>query len=352
MKNIDNIIIAPTASIREALEILDKGAQKIVLVCDANRKLLGTISDGDVRRGILKNISFEASVEKIYCKNPTVARIDEGREEIIQKSIKGKFYQIPIVDQQGIIVGLEELENLIRKRKQPNKVVLMAGGLGTRLHPLTENLPKPMVKVGGRPILESIISSFSKYGFEDFILCLNFKSEMIKDYFGDGSSFGVNIEYFVEKERLGTAGALSQIKNKLSDSFFVMNGDVLTTVNFEHLKEFHHKGSNKATLCVRKIEYQIPYGVVAIENDVIKDITEKPNQSYFVNAGIYMLEQSVLEHVPSDTYFDMPELFRILIKKGDSVGSFPLREYWLDVGRSQDLDKANKDYVQIFEDKE
>jgi NDP-sugar pyrophosphorylase family protein len=227
----------------------------------------------------------------------------------------------------------------------------MAGGLGTRLRPLTDDIPKPLLKVGNKPILETIIRNFAEHGFVNITISLNYKGDMIKDYFGDGSDFGVNIDYVEENKRLGTAGALSLLKENPHEPFFVMNGDLLTDVNFSHLLDFHSFGNSTATMCVREYEYQVPYGVIQTKDSDITSIVEKPIQKFFVNAGIYVLSPSVFNDIPENEFFDMPTLFNILIEKQKKVSSFPIHEYWLDIGRMSDFEQAQSEYFRIFSEK-
>jgi len=246
------------------------------------------------------------------------------------------------------LVGLEILDELISKEKKLNKVVLMVGGLGTRLQPLTENIPKPMLEVGNKPILQTIVEKFAEYGYLNIVMCINYKSHVIKDYFGDGAEFGVNIEYVSEKDRMGTAGALSLLKDKPQEPFFVMNGDLLTNANFEHLHNFHISNNSIGTMCVRDYDFQVPFGVVSIKDTKILSIDEKPMHKFFVNAGIYMFDPEILDYIPKNEFYDMPTLFKKLIDKNKKVISFPLREYWLDVGRIEEYEKANIEYPKEF----
>jgi dTDP-glucose pyrophosphorylase/predicted transcriptional regulator len=348
MKDIEDIIVEESSSILEVLEIIDKSSKQLAIVVDENKKLLGTISDGDIRRALLQNISLTNSVKNIYYKTPTVANINDTREDIINICKIKKIHQIPIVDNNGNLVGLEILDELISKEQKRNKVILMVGGLGTRLRPLTEETPKPMLKVGSKPILQTIIEKFAEYGYTNIVMCVNYKSHIIQDYFEDGSKFGVNIEYVLEEQRMGTAGALSLLKNKPTEPFFVMNGDLLTNVNFEHLHDFHTASESMGTMCVREYDFQVPYGVVNIENSKILSIEEKPTHKFFVSAGIYMLSPDVLKYIPKNEFYDMPTLFEKLISENTNVISFPLREYWLDIGRMEEYKKANEEYGDVF----
>lgn len=348
MKNIQNIKLNKNSTIKEALKIIESGAMQIALVVEDNDKLIGTLTDGDIRRGLLKGLDLDSSVESIIFTTPTIATISDTKEEILKIALAKKLHQIPIVDENGKIVGIQEIEELIKPKEKTNKVVLMVGGLGTRLRPLTDNTPKPMLKVGNKPILQTIVEKFAEYGYANIVMCVNYKSHVIKNYFGDGSEFGVNIEYIFEEQRMGTAGALSLLKEKPTEPFFVMNGDLLTNVNFEHLHDYHISNSAMGTMCVREYDFQVPYGVVNIEDSKILSIKEKPVQKFFVSAGIYMLSPEILKYIPQDEFYDMPTLFEKLISEKKNAISFPLREYWLDIGRMEEFEKANNEYHEIF----
>lgn len=348
MKNIQNIKLTANATIKESLKIIDGGAMQIALIVDENDKLLGTLTDGDIRRGLLKGLDLNSSIESIIFKTPTIAKISDTKEEILKLALSKKLHQIPIVDDNGKIVGIQEIDELIKPKCKTNKVILMVGGLGTRLRPLTENTPKPMLKVGNKPILQTIVEKFAEYGYVNIIMCVNYKSHVIQDYFGDGSAFGVNIEYVLEEQRMGTAGALSLLKEKPTEPFFVMNGDLLTNVNFEHLHNYHVSNISMGTMCVREYDFQVPYGVVNIEDSKILSIEEKPVHKFFVSAGIYMLSPEILQYIPQNEFYDMPTLFEKIINEKKNAISFPLREYWLDIGRIEEYKKANEEYDEVF----
>ncbi|MEA3512517.1 MAG: nucleotidyltransferase family protein [Campylobacterota bacterium] len=345
---IRDITLTINSTIKEALKIIDKGTMRIAIVVDTENKLMGTLNDGDIRRALLGGIKLEDSIKNIYYKTPSVCTIHDSKDTVIQTAIKNKVYQIPIVDDDYRLIDVEDLATLLTNVNKKNKVVLMAGGLGTRLQPLTNNTPKPLLKVGTKPILETIIENFASYGFKDIIISVNYKSEMIREYFKDGRDFGVNIEYVEESKRLGTAGALSLLKEYPNEPFFVMNGDLLTNVNFSHLLDFHSFGNSMATMCVREFQYQIPYGVIETSKDKISSIVEKPTQNFFVNAGIYLLSPKVLKFIPDDEFYDMPTLFNKLIGENKNVLSFPIHEYWLDIGQHNDFIQANNEYDENF----
>ncbi|MBU0633189.1 nucleotidyltransferase family protein [bacterium] len=348
MKQINNIKLTLTSTIKEALKIIDSGAMQIAIVVDKEDRLIGTLTDGDIRRGLLNGLDLASSIESIIFRTPTVANITDTKEEILKKALAKKLHQIPIVDDERRVIGIKEIEELVKPSLKSNKVVLMVGGLGTRLRPLTNSTPKPMLHVGNKPILKTIVEKFAEYGYTNIIMCVNYKHHVIQDYFGDGSEFGINIEYILEEQRMGTAGALSLLKEKLAEAFFVMNGDLLTNVNFEHLHDYHIAHDAAATMCVREYDFQVPYGVVNMQNSKILSIEEKPVQKFFVSAGIYMLSPSVLEEIPKNEFFDMPTLFEKLIEKEKKAVSFLLREYWLDIGRMEEYEKANNEYHEVF----
>jgi len=348
MKNYKNILLKPTSTIKEALNIIDRGAMQIALVVDENEKLLGTLTDGDIRRGLLNNLSLDDSIETIIFKTPTVCTTENTKEKILEIALAKKLHQIPIVDNNGKLVGIKEVDELLKPEYKSNKVVLMVGGLGTRLRPLTDNTPKPMLKVGNKPILETIILNFKKYGFVNIILCVSYKAEMIEAYFKDGSEFGVNIEYVHENKRMGTAGALSLAKEKLTEPFFVMNGDLLTNINFENMMEYHRLNNSIATMGVREYDFQVPYGVVKTDGVNIVSIEEKPMHQFFVSGGVYVLSQEVLKYIPEDVYYDMPTLFEKVIEKKEKSISFAIHEYWLDIGRVEEFEKANNEFYEVF----
>jgi len=342
------LLLNQNASIKEALKVIDSGAKRIAIVVNGDNRVIGTVSDGDIRRAILRGKQLHDSLAGVYQTNPLTVEQGTLKKQIINICTQNKIYQIPIVDSEGKIVDVAILDELIQTESYPNKVVLMVGGLGTRLRPLTETTPKPMLDVGGRPILQTIVEQFATYGFTDIVMCVNYKSKVIRDFFGDGRRFGVKITYVDEKKRMGTAGALSLLPERPNSPFFVMNGDLLTNVNFVKFLEYHMENDAKASMCVREYDFQVPFGVVELDGVKIKNIREKPVKRFFVNAGIYMLEPECIDLVPKGAYFDMPSLFEKMVQQGDTVVSFPLREYWLDIGRIEEYKRANFEYGEIF----
>ena len=347
MYKIDEIKINQNASIKEALKVIDKGAIKVAVVLSDDGLLLGMLSDGDIRRALLKGMSLGDSIAGIINKHPVVANINDTKERILELANEKKLHQIPIISN-GKLIGIQDIREFLAPKNKPNKVILMVGGLGTRLRPLTNDVPKPMLDVGNKPILHTIVENFAKYGYTDIIMCVNYKSEIIKEYFGNGDKFGVKIEYVLENQRMGTAGALSLLKEKPKDDFFVMNGDLLTNVNFEYLHEYHKDSNALASICIRKYEMQVPYGVVNVRANKVTSIEEKPTQSFFVSAGIYMFSPIVLDFIPKGVFYDMPTLFSELLKQGFAVYPFFIREYWLDIGKMDEYRRANDEYEGVF----
>lgn len=343
------LLVYPGTPIIETIAVIDNGAQQTALVVDEERRLVGIVSDGDIRRAILKGADLTGRTDGIMNATPVTMPPDMDERIILARMKAQGIRQIPIVDAKGRLVDFMVLSDLLNGAPLPNEVVLMAGGLGTRLGALTGNCPKPLLKVGSKPILETIIENFIEHGFRRFHLSVNYLSEMIEDYFGDGSRWGVSIDYLREKDRLGTAGALSLLPGRPEHPFFVMNGDILTKVNFRQMLYFHLQHENDVCMAVKEFSVQIPYGVVKIGNrQSIAAMEEKPTETFFVSAGIYLLNPSVLDRVPRNTFFDMPTLFTNIINDNGKVGAFPLREYWLDIGRIEDYERANGEFAAHF----
>lgn len=339
-----NVLLAPSATLLEALNILNSEALRVILVVDNEYHLVGVVTDGDIRRGLLRNLSLSEPIEMVMNSNPTVARYGTKREDLIDLMESRDILSIPLIEN-GKVVGLETLQEARSKPKHNNPVFIMAGGFGTRLKPLTDNCPKPMLKVGGRPILETLIRSFIKSGFENFYISTHYMPEQIEKYFGDGSSLGVKITYVHEDSPLGTGGALGLLPDSLSTGLplIMMNGDVLTRVDFQRLLEFHNKNKADATMCVREYDYQIPYGVINGEGSKITSMVEKPTQRFFVNAGIYVVSPRVLKSVPKNYKIDMPTLLEQHMHERNNILMFPIHEYWLDIGRMDDFNRAQAD---------
>ena len=310
--------------------------------------MLGTVTDGDLRRGMLRGIKTEAPVREIMHRAPRTWTVDRPRDDITSYMRHERIRHLPIVDFAGRAVDLVTLDKLLGPTPQPYPVVIMAGGEGARLRPLTEHTPKPMLDVGGKPILETIIRRCAAAGFSDFHISVNYRADVIKHHFGDGRAFGVEINYLEEITPLGTAGPLGQLPPGLARPVLVLNGDILSKVDPARLVEFHRDAGAAATMGVREYEFQIPYGVVDIDDSEIRGLREKPVSRQFINAGIYVLDQSALDLLPPDSASDMPALFAACRVAGLKTLAFPIREYWVDIGHIDDYRRANEDYSIIF----
>jgi dTDP-glucose pyrophosphorylase len=350
-KHWESALLDPDMSLEQAIAIVDRSALRIGLVADRERRLLGTLTDGDVRRALLKHLSLDTAVSTVMCATPRVAKPDWSRAQVLAAMEGGNVLHLPVVDGTGRLVGLETLHGLLQKTRKDNPVFLMAGGFGTRLHPMTQNIPKPLLKVGNKPLLELILEGFIAAGFHRFFISVHYMPEMIKNHFGDGSQWGVDIRYIHEDTPLGTGGALGMLPHAEIDlPLIVMNGDLLTTVDYAGLLDFHEANGGIATMCVCQYEHRVPFGVIVSEDHVIRSIDEKPLQTWFINAGIYVLSPELVKRVPSGQRADMPVLLAQEIASGRSVTAFPLREYWLDVGRMDEFEKAQADVRMLFGD--
>ena len=340
-----NSLIPADATVRDAVKTINDGGYEIALVTDADEKLLGTITDGDIRRALLGGLDMGTPVERIMYPDPLTAPENADDAEIEEKLNSNLLRQIPLVDDSGQVVGLAHIRDLTKPiESRDNWVVLMAGGLGERLMPLTEQTPKPLLTIGDKPLLQTILESFVEQNFRRFYISVNYKADAIKDHFGDGETWGVEIRYLEEDRKLGTAGALRLIPEHPEAPMIVMNGDLITRINFQDLLDYHDQQRAQATMCVREYDFQVPFGVVGINGNRIASIDEKPVHRFFVNAGIYVLDPGLIERIPADANHDMTDLFETVIADGEDTTVFPVHEYWLDVGRIDDLDRAKRDF--------
>jgi dTDP-glucose pyrophosphorylase/predicted transcriptional regulator len=338
MKKIKQIKISSNATIKTALKVISRGGLQIAVVVDKNEKLLGTLTDGDIRGGFLKGLNLSSSIKSIFFKKPLTVKKNVNKKKILEIALLKKIYQIPVIDNSNKVVGIYVLDELIKSRNKSNLVVIMAGGRGVRLRPLTKNIPKPMLKVGNKPIIQNILEKFRDNDYKNFLISVNYKSKIIKDYFGDGAKFGVNIQYIEEKTRLGTAGSLSLIKN-ITKPFFVINGDLMINLDFEKMMSFHYDHNSMATMCVKEYNFNSSYGEVKLKNENIVSIDEKPKHKYYINGGLYILDPKCLSFVPKK-FYDMPTLFKKIISKKYKTVSFPLNENWIDIGKMEDYKLA------------
>ena len=342
------VLLTPKDSLERTIKVLHEGGCRIALVADKFGMLLGTVTDGDIRRALINKLTMESPVSLIMNGNPITVDDKINNKEILSLMSDQSLLHMPIIDKDGILCGLETLQHLIESPICDNPIFLMAGGFGTRLHPLTKDTPKPLLKVGNKPILEMIIEQFINYGFHNFYISTHFKSEQIRDYFKDGKLHNVSVKYVHEDVPLGTAGSLGLLPDNLpSLPIIVMNGDLLTKVDFKNLLNFHCEHNSEATMCVREYDFQVPYGVVEIDNYNIKEIKEKPVHRFFVNAGIYVLNRSLINKVDGKSCLDMTDFLEKELNNG-GVNAFPIHEYWLDIGQMEEYEKANREFSTVF----
>jgi dTDP-glucose pyrophosphorylase len=344
MKNWRDALISDSSTLRDAVTRMSDTGWQIAVVTDPSDRLLGVLTDGDIRRAMLQSRDLSTGIASVMNPNPVVMDFLTPLSTIRAKMRDRGFHYIPLVDSNGGVQGIVSIDELVGVEDRPNPVVIMAGGLGKRLHPLTENFPKPMLTVGDKPILETIVSSFAQQGFRNIHLSVNFRSDIVEAHFGTGEEFGVNITYLHESQPLGTAGALSLLPTTDDLPVIVMNGDLLTHMSGDTLLKYHLQNSADATMVVRKTTFDLPYGVVSVENTTISQISEKPKQEFLVNAGIYVINSDVIRSIAKNTYLDMPTLFNNLIADKRKIVAFPLYEYWIDIGRLEELERAQVEW--------
>jgi dTDP-glucose pyrophosphorylase len=333
-------LLSTKATLHQAISCLDESSLQIVIVVADDGRLLGTLTDGDIRRGLLRGLEMSSTVESIIYHEPLVVPPQWGRDIVLQLMQANKVHQLPVVDENRFVVGLHLWNELLAPSRRSNMMVIMAGGRGTRLGVHTDNCPKPLLPIGGKPMLEHIIERAKSEGLEHFVLAVHYLRQMIEDHFGDGKKLHVKIEYLRESSPLGTAGALGLLRTKPTEPFLVTNGDVLTDIRYGELLDFHIRQSANATMAVRLHEWQHPFGVVKTKGVDIIGFEEKPVARSHINAGIYVLEPNVLDSIDSNEHCDMPTLFARLQNKQARTIVYPMHEPWLDVGRPSDLEKA------------
>ena len=339
-------ILPASSTIEQAIRNLDQVAIKIVLVINERGELEGTISDGDIRRGLLKGLDLKSTITNVTHRNALVVPPEMGREMVMQLMVTNKIQQIPVVNELRHIVGLHLWDEITTVPVRPNMMVIMAGGMGTRLRPHTENCPKPLLTVAGKPMLEHIIERAKLEGFSHFVLAIHYLGHMIEEHFGNGERLGVRIDYLREQSPLGTAGALGLLNPRPEATFVVTNGDVITDIRYGELLDFHIRHDAAATMAVRVHEWQHPFGVVETKGVEIVGFEEKPVARSHINAGVYALDPDSLNFLSTVDHCDMPTLFERLQAKAKRTIAYPMHEPWLDVGRPDDLQSANGQFAE------
>ncbi|MGA8085763.1 MAG: nucleotidyltransferase family protein [Terracidiphilus sp.] len=350
MKNLESILVSPHLTLREAIDVIDRSGLQIAIVVDEQRHVLGTLTDGDIRRALLRQLSMSAAVSEVMQRSPQTALASASREEVLARMESRRILHIPLVDEQNRIVGIQTLRDLVFSRRKDNAVLLMAGGFGRRLQPLTSDCPKPLLSVGGKPILEIIIENFVTAGFYRYFISTHYHSEMVRERIGDGKRWNIDIQYVHEEEPLGTGGALGLLpKDQIREPMFMMNGDLLTNLDFNKLLDFHNSHEGVATVCVREYEHRVPFGVIDSDGLHISSMVEKPTYHYFINAGIYMLAPEIPQSVECGRCVDLPTLLQQQMAANKSVNMFPVHEYWLDIGQMEDFQRAQREVSGVFD---
>jgi dTDP-glucose pyrophosphorylase len=334
-------VLAAGSTLKQAIQNLDESALQIILVVAEQDVLLGTLTDGDIRRGLLRGLDLDSAIDPLMAREPLVVPEEMSGETVLQLMRTNRIHQLPVIDTRHRVVGLHVWDDLQAPGRRSNLMVIMAGGLGTRLRPYTEDCPKPLLTVAGKPMLEHIIERARSEGFHRFVLTINYLGHMIQEYFGDGGRWHVQIEYLREESPLGTAGAIAFLKPRPELPFLVSNGDVLTDVRYGELLDFHTRHRAAATMAVRLHEWQHPFGVVRTNGVDIVGFDEKPVARTHVNAGIYVLEPIALDVLDAGERCDMPDLFGRLQHRTARTIVYPMHEPWLDVGRKDDLERAH-----------
>lgn len=335
--------MSPTASVRETIASISANRRQVALVVGDDGRLRGLVTDGDIRRGILAGVDLDSPVTEVMNSRPRSVAPGTSESEILEQMEDQAIRHMPVVDGDGRLVDVYTAEDLRHRAQATTPVVLMAGGRGQRLYPLTKDVPKPMLPIGGVPLLEIILRSLASQGFVNVYISVNYLADVIMDHVGDGSSLGLSVRYIHEDKPLGTAGALAELRDTVTETFIVMNSDLLTHVNLRDMLSFHDKQSAKATIGVREHLFEIPYGVVNLDGPLVESMVEKPMHRSLVNAGIYALDPLALERLVLGEYADMPSLLGLLMSEGHDVAAFPIHESWLDVGRPEDLSQARND---------
>jgi len=344
---LEKILIRPETSILDTLKVIDDAALEIALVVDENSRLVGTVTDGDIRRGIIRGASLQSPIVDLMNRQPIIAGQNTTDDELLFLMTNRSIKHLPVVDRNNCVIKLVQLKDLIARKPRENQAVIMAGGLGSRLGELTRDMPKPLLPVGNRPIIALIVEQLRRHGILNVHISVNYHADRIKNYFAENPIKGVTIDYLEEKEFLGTAGSLSLLQEPVRQPLIVMNGDILSPVNFGNLLDFHAAGRKPMTICAREFNFQIPYGVLQMRGDELIDIEEKPSHSIFINAGIYVIEPSVLANIVPGKRLDMPDLIKSINSSAGGVSCYPVSEFWLDIGSPVDYARAHENFAGI-----
>lgn len=323
------------------MQALEEGAVGIALMLNSSSKLEGVLTDGDIRRALLNGATLDKCVAPYVNRHFTSVRPDEDRAHVLDLMQARYISQIPIVESDGKLAGLHLLREIIGSAPRPNWAVIMAGGLGTRLRPITESIPKPMIRVAGRPILERLILHLVGYGIQRIFLSVNYLAHIIEEHFGKGERFGCQIQYLREKEQMGSGGALSLLPEVPREPLIILNGDLVTQLDFSRFLEFHQRGGYLATLAVRRYFHTVPFGCVEVHGERIHSLAEKPIIEELINAGAYIVAPALLERIPKQ-FYPITDLFGSCLERNEPVGAWEIDGDWLDVGQREQLRQAQE----------
>ena len=344
----EHTLLGPDENLRKALSVIDSGARQMALIVGSERRLIGTLSDGDIRRWLIGGGTIEDCAGDVCTRIPIVGHSGTSKSELLAIMRSHGIHQLPVLDDNRTVVDFITIDDFLIVQERPETVVVMAGGLGSRMGALTQSTPKPMLPIGDKPVLQIIIEQFKDQGFVSFCLAVNYLSEKIVDYFGDGSNYGVSITYLSENKRMGTAGALSLLTDVPEHPFIVTNGDLLLKEDFAASLDRHVRDEAALTVLARDYQMQVPFGVVREEEGAMVEIVEKPVHTFKVNAGVYILSPSVLGLIPKDSFFDMPDLVNNCVAKGLRTNSQRIEGYWIDIGQVSDYERAQREFSEIF----
>ena len=340
-KNWKKTILKEKSTIRDAIKSLNSSSLKIVIITDNKNKLLGIITDGNIRRAMLKQVNLNSNVKNILVKKPVTVSYEVKYSDVVLIMKKNKIMQVPVVDENNIVIGLHTIDEVSDFNKKNNLFVIMAGGRGIRLKPITDSVPKPMIKINNKPMLEIIVNKARSEGFKNFVITTYYKSRLIRDYFGNGKKFNVNITYINEKKPLGTGGALAFLENKTENPVVLTNCDLISDINFSDMLKFHKKNDFHATMAVRNEIITSQFGVVKIKGNKLLSIIEKPTMNQFINTGIYVLNHDFLKNIKKNIRIQMTDLINKKVKK-NNIGVYPIHEDWTDIGQMNDLNRIRK----------
>ena len=344
--DLSQLTVSENEKLIDAMKKIGSRSERILFVVNDDMKLVGTITDGDIRRAIIRKIDTEIKVSEVMCSDPTISDENYTKQSLIEVMTKKKILVIPIIDNSQKLIGYESILDLSKSKKLENPVLIMAGGFGMRMRPLTNNTPKPMLKISGQPVLEKLIIQLAENGFTNIYISIHYKGSVIEDYFKSGEDWGIKITYIYEDEPLGTGGSLNLLPDDAKNGLpiLIVNSDLITTLDYSNLLDFHRESKSEITICIREYENIIPYGVIEMSNDYVTEIIEKPAQKYFINGGIYALNPSVFRRLEMlDKRLDMPFLINYMAGKGDAISVFPVHEYWMDIGKLEDYNQAELD---------